>query len=114
MSATTENRAGKVVGILGGTVTLKLTDDTMANDIGCFSAVTLTIVGRTPNNIDFTNLPTGAQGPLSGFVHEDVGHRKEITVKATDNDAEAKYIYYGVNSSDNSKTYKWETESSGT
>ena len=112
--ATTENRAGKVVGILGGTVTLKLTGDNVTDDIGCFSEVTLTIVGRTPNNIDFTNLPTGAQGSLSGFVHEDVGHRKEITVKATDNDAEAKYIYYGVNSSDNSKTYKWETESSGT
>ena len=110
VSATTENRAGKVVGILGGTVTLKLTDDTMANDIGCFSAVTLTIVGRTPNNIDFTNLPTEALGSLIGFVHENAGHRKEITVKATDNDAtEAEYIYYGVDSSDNSKKYKWES-----
>ena len=114
VSTDAENRAGKVVGILGGTVTLKLTGDNVTDDVGCFSEVTLTIVGRTPNNIDFTNLPTEALGSLSGFVHENVGHRKEITVKATDNDAEAKYIYYGVNSSDNSKTYKWETESSGT
>ncbi len=114
VSATTENRAGKVVGILGGTVTLKLTGDNATDDIGCFSAVTLTIVGRTPNNIDFTKLPTEASGLLSGFVHENAGHRKEITVKATDNDAEAKYIYYGVDSSDSSKNYKWETESSGT
>ena len=115
VSATdTENRAGKVVGILGGTVTLKLTGDNETDDVGCFSAVTLTIVGRTPNSIDFTNLPIGAPGSLSGFVHENAGHRKEITVKATDNDAEAKYIYYGVDSSDNSKNYKWETESSGT
>ena len=112
--ATTENRAGKVVGILGGTVTLKLTGDNVMVDVGCFSEVTLTIVGRTPNNIDFTNLPTEAQGSPRGFVHENAGHRKEITVKATDNGAEAKYIYYGVDSSDNSKTYKWETESSGT
>ena len=111
--ATTENRAGKVVGILGGTVTLKLTDDNATDDIGCFSEVTLTIVGRTPNNIDFTNLPT-AQGSLSGFVHENAGHRKGITVKANDDDAGAKYIYYGVDSSDSSKNYKWETESSGT
>ena len=114
VSATTENRAGKVVGILGGTVTLKLTGDNATDDIGCFSEVTLMIVGRTPNGIDFTNLPTEAQGTLSGFVHENVGHRKEIAVKANDDDAGAKYIYYGVNSSDNSKTYKWETESSGT
>ena len=115
VSATTEKRAGKVVGILGGTVTLKLTGYNVTDDVGCFSEVTLTIVGRTPNSIDFTRLPTEAQGPLSGFVHEDVGHRKEITVKATDDDAtEAKYIYYGVNPSDNSKNYKWETESSGT
>ena len=112
--ATTENRAGKVVGILGGTVTLKLTGDNVTDDVGCFSEVTLTIVGRTPNSIDFTRLPTEAQGLLSGFVHKDVGHRKEITVKATDDDAGAKYIYYGVNSSDDSKNYKWETESSGT
>ena len=112
--ATTENRAGKVVGILGGTVTLKLTGDNVTDDIGCFSEVTLTIVGRTPNSIDFTSLPTEALGSLRGFVHENAGHRKEITVKATDNDAEAKYIYYGVDSSDSSKNYKWETESSGT
>ena len=95
-------------------MTLKLTGDNETDDVGCFSAVTLTIVGRTPNSIDFTNLPIGAPGSLSGFVHENAGHRKEITVKATDNDAEAKYIYYGVDSSDNSKNYKWETESSGT
>ena len=115
VSATTENRAGKVVGILGGTVTLKLTGNNVTDDVGCFSEVTLTIVGRTPNSIDFTSLPTEAQGSLSGFVHENAGHRKEITVKSTDDDAtEAKYIYYGVNSSDDSKNYKWETESSGT
>lgn len=113
VSATTGNRAGKVVGILGGTVTLKLTGDNATDDIGCFSEVTLTIVGRTPNNIDFTNLPT-ALGSLSGFVHENAGHRKEITVKANDDDAGAKYIYYGVDSSNSSKNYKWETESSGT
>ena len=114
VSATTENRAGKVVGILGGTVTLKLTGNNVTDDVGCFSEVTLTIVGRTPNSIDFTSLPTEAQGSLSGFVHENAGHRKEITVKSTDDDAGAKYIYYGVNSSDDSKNYKWETESSGT
>ena len=114
VSATTENRAGKVVGILGGTVTLKLTGNNVTDDVGCFSEVTLTIVGRTPNNIDFTNLPTEAQGSPRGFVHENAGHRKEITVKSTDDDAGAKYIYYGVNSSDDSKNYKWETESSGT
>ena len=109
VSTDAKNRAGKVVGILGGTVTLKLTGNNVTDDVGCFSEVTLTIVGRTPNSIDFTRLPIEAPGSLSGFVHENVGHRKEITVKATDNDAEAKYIYYGVNSSDNSKTYKWES-----
>ncbi len=72
VSSDTANRAGKVVGILGGILELNL-DAATDSDIGCFKGATLTITGKTPNNIVFTQITTGFKGDINGFVHENIG-----------------------------------------
>ena len=90
VSSDTANRAGKVVGILGGVVELKL-DQSTANDIGCFKGATLTIIGETPNNIVFTEITNGFKGDINGFVHENIGHPETIKINGKT------YSYLGSN-----------------
>ena len=98
VSSDTANRAGKVVGILGGVVELKL-DQSTANDIGCFKGATLTITGITPNNIDFTAIQNGFKGAIPGFVHENIGLTETIVIGGTT------YNYLGNNKQ--STAYTW-------
>ena len=98
VSSDTANRAGKVVGILGGVVELKL-DQSTANDIGCFKGATLTIIGETPNNIDFTAIQNGFKGAIPGFVHENIGLTETIVIGGTT------YNYLGNNKQ--STAYTW-------
>ena len=98
VTATTANRAGKVAGILGGVVELKL-DESNANDIGCFKGATLTITGKTPNNIVFTEITNGFKGDINGFVHENIGHPETIVIGGTT------YRYLGNNGQ--TTAYTW-------
>ena len=98
VSSDTANRAGKVVGILGGVVELKL-DQSTANDIGCFKGATLTITGITPNNIDFTAIQNGFKGAIPGLVHENIGLTETIVIGGTT------YNYLGNNKQ--STAYTW-------
>lgn len=98
VTATTANRAGKVAGILGGVVELKL-DESNANDIGCFKGATLTITGKTPNNIVFTEITNGFKGDINGFVHENIGHPETIVIGGTT------YRYLGSNGQ--TTAYTW-------
>ena len=89
VTATTANRAGQVVGILGGKVELKL-DESTANDIGCFKGATLTITGKTPNNIDFSEIVDGSRSNPVGFVHENIGLTETIII------GNVTYYYHGT------------------
>ena len=89
VTATTANRAGQVVGILGGKVELKL-DESTANDIGCFKGATLTITGKTPNNIDFSEIADGSRSNPVGFVHENIGLTETIII------GNVTYYYHGT------------------
>ena len=89
VSSDTANRAGKVVGILGGKVELKL-DESTANDIGCFKGATLTITGKTPNNIDFSEIVDGSRSNPVGFVHENIGLTETIII------GNVTYYYHGT------------------
>ena len=89
VTATTANRAGQVVGILGGKVELKL-DESTANDIGCFKGATLTITGKTPNNIDFSEIVDGSRSSPVGFVHENIGLTETIII------GNVTYYYHGT------------------
>ena len=89
VTATTANRAGQVVGILGGKVELKLVEST-ANDIGCFKGATLTITGKTPNNIDFSEIVDGSRSNPVGFVHENIGLTETIII------GNVTYYYHGT------------------
>ena len=89
VSAGTANRAGKVVGILGGKVELKL-DQSTANDIGCFKGATLTITGKTPNNIDFSEIVDGSRSNPVGFAHENIGLTETIII------GNVTYYYHGT------------------
>ena len=89
VSSDTANRAGKVVGILGGVVELKL-DQSTANDIGCFKGATLTIIGETPNNIDFSEIVDGSRSNPVGFVHENIGLTETIII------GNVTYYYHGT------------------
>ena len=89
VSSDTANRAGKVVGILGGVVELKL-DQSTANDIGCFKGATLTITGITPNNIDFSEIVDGSRSNPVGFVHENIGLTETIII------GNVTYYYHGT------------------
>ena len=83
------NRAGKVAGILGGVVELKL-DKSNANDIGCFKGATLTITGETPNNIEFSEIVGGSGSNPVGFVHENIGLTETIII------GNVTYYYHGT------------------
>ena len=96
VSATAANCSGNIVGILGGTVTLRLNGTSATNDVGCFDATTLTIIGRTPNNIDFTAITGSANESINGFVHKNAGQTKTITVKTSDDAAGSTYSYAGA------------------
>ena len=98
VSSDTANRAGKVVGILGGVVELKL-DQSTANDIGCFKGATLTIIGETPNNIVFTEITNGFKGDINGFVHENIGHPETIKINGKT------YSYLGSNGQQTAYTW---------
>ncbi|HCL21979.1 MAG TPA: hypothetical protein DHW47_08645 [Oscillibacter sp.] len=98
VSSDTANRAGKVVGILGGVVELKL-DQSTANDIGCFKGATLTITGITPNNIVFTEITNGFKGDINGFVHENIGHPETIKINGKT------YSYLGSNGQQTAYTW---------
>ena len=98
VTATTANRVGQVAGILGGKVELKLNEST-ANDIGCFKGATLTITGRTPNNIDFSEIVDGSRSNPDGFVHENIGHPETIVIGGTT------YRYLGSNGQ--TTAYTW-------
>ena len=89
VTATTANRVGQVAGILGGKVELKL-DESTANDIGCFKGATLTITGRTPNNIDFSEIVDGSRSDPVGFVHENIGLTETIII------GNVTYYYHGT------------------
>ena len=89
VSAGTANRAGKVAGILGGKVELKL-DQSTANDIGCFKGATLTITGKTPNNIDFSEIVDGSRSNPVGFAHENIGLTETIII------GNVTYYYHGT------------------
>ena len=89
VTATTANRAGQVVGILGGKVELKL-DESTANDIGCFKGATLTITGKTPSNIDFSEIVDGSRSNPVGFVHENIGLTETIII------GNVTYYYHGT------------------
>ena len=89
VTATTANRAGQVVGILGGKVELKL-DESTANDIGCFKGATLTITGKTLNNIDFSEIVDGSRSNPVGFVHENIGLTETIII------GNVTYYYHGT------------------
>ena len=89
VTATTANRAGQVVGILGGKVELKL-DGSTANDIGCFKGATLTITGKTPNNIDFSEIVDGSRSNPVGFAHENIGLTETIII------GNVTYYYHGT------------------
>ena len=89
VTATTANRAGQVVGILGGKVELKL-DESTANDIGCFKGATLTITGKTPNNIDFSEIVDGSRSNPVGFAHENIGLTETIII------GNVTYYYHGT------------------
>ena len=89
VTATTANRAGQVVGILGGKVELKL-DESTANDIGCFKGATVTITGKTPNNIDFSEIVDGSRSNPVGFVHENIGLTETIII------GNVTYYYHGT------------------
>ena len=89
VTATTANRVGQVAGILGGKVELKL-DGLTANDIGCFKGATLTITGRTPNNIDFSEIVDGSRSDPVGFVHENIGLTETIII------GNVTYYYHGT------------------
>ena len=98
VSSDTANRAGKVVGILGGVVELKL-DQSTANDIGCFKGATLTIIGETPNNIVFTEITNGFKGDINGFAHENIGHPETIKINGKT------YSYLGSNGQQTAYTW---------
>ena len=84
------NRAGKVVGILGGILELNLNAAT-DSDIGCFKGATLTITGKTPNNIDFTAIQDGSGRDVpAGFVHENIGLTETIKIDGVT------YYYHGT------------------
>ena len=89
VTATTANRAGQVAGILDGKVELKL-DESTANDIGCFKGATLTITGKTPNNIDFSEIVDGSRSNPVGFVHENIGLTETIII------GNVTYYYHGT------------------
>ena len=89
VSSDTANRAGKVVGILGGILELNL-DAATDSDIGCFKGATLTITGKTPNNIVFTQITTGFKGDINGFVHENIGLTETIKIDGVT------YYYHGT------------------
>ena len=89
VTATTANRVGQVAGILGGKVELRL-DESTANDIGCFKGTTLTITGKTPNNIDFSEIVDGSRSNPVGFVHENIGLTETIII------GNVTYYYHGT------------------
>ena len=89
VTATTANRVGQVAGILGGKVELKL-DESTANDIGCFKGATLTITGKTPNNIDFSEIVDGSRSDPVGFAHENIGLTETIII------GNVTYYYHGT------------------
>ena len=98
VSSDTANRAGKVVGILGGILELNL-DAATDSDIGCFKGATLTITGKTPNNIVFTQITTGFKGDINGFVHENIGHPETIKINGKT------YSYLGSNGQQTAYTW---------
>ena len=98
VTADAANRAGKVAGILGGEVELNLSAAT-DSDIGCFKGATLTITGKTPNNIDFTAITNGFKGDINGFAHENIGHPETIKINGKT------YSYLGSNGQQTAYTW---------